>query len=79
MSKFLLGIPVYNEEENIVPFFEQLFAKLPEKIHHIIVINDGSTDNSKNLLESLKKYPKIEVVHRYPNQGYYNNMMNFFW
>jgi len=75
MSKFLLGIPVYNEEENIVPFFEQLFAKLPEKIHHIIVINDGSTDNSKNLLESLKKYPKIEIVHRYPNQGYGASMI----
>ncbi|GIX40961.1 MAG: dolichyl-phosphate mannose synthase [Leptospiraceae bacterium] len=74
----LLGIPVYNEEENINPFFEHLFSKLPEEINKIIVINDGSTDNSKKLLENIKKkYDNfsIEIIHRYPNLGYGASMI----
>jgi glycosyltransferase involved in cell wall biosynthesis len=64
----LLGIPVYNEEENINPFFEHLFSKLPEEINKIIVINDGSTDNSKKLLKNIKKkyflkFPKKSIIN----------------
>jgi dolichol-phosphate mannosyltransferase len=74
----LLGIPVYNEEENIFPFFDHLFSFIPKEIKKIIIINDGSTDNSPKLLEQIKNQYKsfyIDVIHRYPNQGYGSSMI----
>ncbi len=73
----LLGIPVYNEEENLKTFFENLLFKLPDSIKTISIINDGSTDNSKTILEEIeKKYSdfSLKVYHQYPNQGYGSSM-----
>lgn len=41
-------VPAYNEEKNIV----QVIENIPEYIDEIIVINDGSEDNTKFLAES---------------------------
>lgn len=68
---FILGIPLFNEEDTILEFFSNLISNLPREIEKIIVINDGSTDNSKFLLEKLKEnYKFLEIKHHYPNQGY---------
>ncbi len=50
-------IPGYNEEENIIPSFEKIrsvFAsELPAYDYELIFVDDGSTDNSENILEKL--------------------------
>lgn len=73
----LLGIPVYNEEDNILPFFENLSSKLPKEIEKIVFVNDGSSDNSRIILEDIKNQHKtlIDIVHRYPNEGYGASMI----
>ncbi|MFN3604452.1 MAG: glycosyltransferase family 2 protein [Leptonema sp. (in: bacteria)] len=73
---FLLGIPVYNEEPYLSDFFENLILHLPKSISKIVAVNDGSTDASKEILEKIQsKNKNLEVIHRYPNQGYGASMI----
>ena len=48
--KILIIIPAYNEEENIINTIAKINAFKKIKLDYV-VINDGSTDNTKHLLE----------------------------
>ena len=52
---FSIIVPVFNEEKTIISILKELkkinFKKFEKEI---IVIDDGSTDNTKNLLENNK-------------------------
>ena len=52
---FSIIVPVFNEEKTILTILNQLkdinFQKFKKEI---IVVNDGSTDNTKNLLDKHK-------------------------
>lgn len=57
---FSVVIPIFNEEDNILELFEQLKKKKYNQTYEIIFVNDGSDDNSEDILISLtNKYPKI--------------------
>jgi len=59
-------VPVYNEEETI----EKVIAALKIYLNQgceIILVNDGSSDRSKELLE---KTADIKVIHHPENRGY---------
>jgi poly-beta-1,6-N-acetyl-D-glucosamine synthase len=62
-------IPCYNEEENIRETIEILKQqKYPN--FEIIAVNDGSKDNTLEILNSLAKdYPQLRVVNLHTNQG----------
>ena len=47
-------IPVFNEIKFLNKFFEQIKKYFNDKYIEIIVVDDGSTDGSSNLLEELK-------------------------
>ena len=65
--------PTYNEESNIkdtilkaVKVLNRLF-----KTWEIIVVNDGSTDNTKKIVENLaKEDARVRVVNHNKNSGY---------
>lgn len=64
-------VPVYNEAENILNLLNKTREtmakeKLPYKI---IIINDGSTDDTVKLIESSKDKIPVEVHSHYPNKG----------
>jgi len=64
-------IPVYNEGENIVYVVNNLkneLNKIPVE-YEIIVIDDGSNDNTKEVLKSLNK-ENIKVITHPENMGY---------
>tara|TARA_B100000029_G_scaffold513685_1_gene614014 strand:- start:1026 stop:2060 length:1035 start_codon:yes stop_codon:yes gene_type:complete len=48
-------IPVYNEENYLKSLFADIKRYFNEKKVEVIVVNDGSNDNSKQILEDLKK------------------------
>jgi glycosyltransferase involved in cell wall biosynthesis len=66
-------IPVYNEEDSIVKTIDEIGRALRgsfigEKFE-IIVINDGSTDSSRQVLDGVDD-PLVRVLHRPRNRGY---------
>src|SRR3989338_10169225 len=67
-------IPVYNEELNIGNVLKDLCAVVSERPNwnaEVIVIEDGSTDNTyPTLLKCLKKYPSVQLIRHKKNLGY---------
>lgn len=57
-------IPIYNEEENINILYEKLKSSLNKLslLYEIIFVNDGSKDNSLNLLKDIQKKDETVVV-----------------
>ncbi len=79
MNKLSIIIPCYNEEKNI----DDLFNKIQELIKlnnnlEIIVVNNGSTDNTKkNILSNyLAKEKKIKIHDIKKNIGYGHGIMS---
>jgi glycosyltransferase involved in cell wall biosynthesis len=71
-------IPVYNEEFNIPGVFRDLFEVLyrhPEWRWEVIVVEDGSADNTKAVIADLvKKYPETQLILHEQNKGYNQSM-----
>jgi glycosyltransferase involved in cell wall biosynthesis len=71
-------IPVYNEELNIKGVFRDLYAVLdqhPEWNWELIVVEDGSRDNTKAVLEELgRQHPRTQFIFHTANQGYCQSM-----
>ena len=64
--------PAYNEAGNIEEVIKQSLRILPEiaKKFEIIIVNDGSTDATKQISERLsKKHSRVRVVNQ-KNLGY---------
>ena len=60
--KICVVVPTYNNERTL----KQVLDGVLEYAHHIIVINDGSTDSTE---EILSNYPQIQQLHLEKNQG----------
>ena len=59
-----LVVPVYNEAENIEPLHEAIGAALEGIEYETVLVNDGSNDGSKAVLDSLaSRDPKNRVIH----------------
>lgn len=65
-------IPVFNEEENIIPLYREVFSVLKKlkADFEIIFVNDGSRDGSlKRMLLLQAKNTKVKVIDFYKNFG----------
>ena len=64
MEKVLLIIPAYNEEDNILKTYTTIdnYNKKYNTNYDVIVINDGSKDNTKKILEE-NNIPHINLIH----------------
>ena len=62
--------PIFNEQENIDRLIKTVEKVLTKnfKTYEILLINDGSTDNSKEILDSIKN-KNIKVIHFQKNCG----------
>jgi len=69
--KLSIIIPVYNEEQTVSALFRKVYAvKLKNIQKEIIIVDDGSTDNSKKLIRELKKqYVDVKVFSSGINLG----------
>lgn len=64
-------IPCKNEEKNIINTIVQCYrAQYPVHKMEVLVINDGSTDNTISVLRNLQKnYPNLKIIDWKNNQG----------
>ncbi len=62
---FSIIIPVYNENENILKLIEEITISINDyKDYEIIIIDDGSTDDSNIIIKNiLKNYPTMNIVN----------------
>ena len=73
MSRGMLWLifPAYNEEKNLKAFLPELGDFLKDKFqdYRILVINDGSSDSTKDIAGDLAKSMPIEVISHETNKG----------
>ncbi len=65
-------LPMYNEALNLPGLFKSITEISKHKEHPdytIIIVNDGSTDNTKEILETYRNSLPIEIVEHETNQG----------
>ena len=69
--KLSIIIPMYNEQESLDSLFVELSDLFGQEAEtEIIFINDGSSDNTLNILESkIKNYPTWSIINLYRNYG----------
>ena len=65
--------PAYNDSGTIASLVITALrtARTLTPDHEVIVINDGSADNTAEILDELARtYPEVRVVHHEKNRGY---------
>jgi len=74
-------IPAHNEEVMIAETINYLFQNLNYSNFEILVMNDGSTDKTAEIIKELQtKYPKLRTINIIENKGKahaFNIGMNF--
>lgn len=66
MKKISCIIPAYNEEIEIENILSIITPLIGEYIYEVIVINDGSKDNTNQI---VKKFTKIKLIEHKINKG----------
>ena len=69
--KFSLIIPCFNEEKNIPLLLDRCISIADRSDVEIILVNNGSTDKSKEVFEELlPSFPGCQLLNLEVNQGY---------
>ncbi|UAB81262.1 glycosyltransferase family 2 protein [Marixanthomonas sp. SCSIO 43207] len=72
MYEFTIIVPVYNEEENLERVEKELLAytKIAVKKTSVLLVNDGSSDNSQALIEAIcKRNEAFNYISFVENRG----------
>lgn len=70
-EKISIVVPVFNEEEILPDFIEELESSLNAGFnkYEIVLVDDGSTDSTPFILKKLSKKPNFVIVGFKKNQG----------
>jgi len=70
VNEFSIIIPVLNEEKNIIKLVKEIFSALDDYNNfELIIVNDGSKDNTLENLKSLKIEFPIKIINNINNYG----------
>ena len=63
-------VPVYNEAENVGKLVSEIAQAFDGKPHEMVFVNDASTDDTAEVLATLKKaYPMLRAISHRKNAG----------
>ena len=68
LSLISIVIPLYNEEENVVLLTNKINESLKGYLHHIIYVDDVSTDNTRKVIKDMKD-PNVHLIALKKNYG----------
>jgi cellulose synthase/poly-beta-1,6-N-acetylglucosamine synthase-like glycosyltransferase len=58
-------VPCYNEGTTILRTTTSLLAlEYPADKLHVVLVNDGSTDNTKDIMRAFEENPRVTVIHQ---------------
>jgi glycosyltransferase involved in cell wall biosynthesis len=60
-------MPVFNESASVLKVLDQVLAQRP--VQEVIVVDDASTDNTWNQLQTLAKNPRVKLFRHDKNLG----------
>lgn len=60
--------PTYNRKETLIRLYESLLRQTSKEFIWVVV-DDGSTDKTKDLIEKLKKNSPFEIIYKYVKNG----------
>lgn len=69
-SLLTVVVPIYNEADSLAAFLPRLIPYCRERSWDLILVNDGSRDNSGAMLARFEKPPRVQVVQHKVNRGY---------
>ena len=72
-SNLTIVIPAYNESQSIQSVLEEMQLFAWETNASVIIVNDGSKDNTKDILTQFKnQYPDfpLQIITHSLNRGY---------
>lgn len=63
-------IPAYNEAQPLPLVLPELLRYAREKNRRVLIVEDGSTDNTREILEQFSGDDNLKVIHHKLNRGY---------
>jgi len=76
-TESLILIPIYNEQKHIFNVLREVRKYSPEDL---LVINDGSTDESKDIVEEIASCVKLKgkliIINHLENEGYGKSLID---
>lgn len=79
MKSISITMPAYNEAENIAEMVQDVVRVVSQLTndYEIIVVDDGSQDNTAQVVEHLKQaHPQVKLVKHEQNMGYGTAVFN---
>jgi glycosyltransferase involved in cell wall biosynthesis len=62
-------VPVYNEARTVASVIDRLIAIDLPAPREILVVNDGSTDGTREVLNQIAERPELRIIHAEKNGG----------
>jgi glycosyltransferase involved in cell wall biosynthesis len=63
-------LPIYNEADSLSGVLKELIPFCRDRSWELILVDDGSSDNTPAILEEYEEYPGIKIIRHKVNRGY---------